>query len=62
MEKTLRHLIEEISNVTMYQRSLQDMGIDQSLMPASSLKKETIEKAKIVLGQLSKAVLGLTNL
>lgn len=42
MEKCLRHLIEEISNVTMYQRSLQDMGIDQSQMPVSALKKDTI--------------------
>ncbi len=28
IEKAIRLLLEEISNVTMYQRSLQQMGID----------------------------------
>jgi len=46
MEKHLRLLIEEISNVTMYQRSLQEMGIDQTQLPVSQLKRETINAAK----------------
>lgn len=62
MDKPLRHLIEEISNNTMYQRSMQEMGIDQSQMPISSLKRSTIDKAKKILGEISAAIKELEQL
>lgn len=62
MDKCLRHLIEEISNVTMYQRSMQQMGIDQSQMPVSNIKKDTIIKAKKILGEIASAIKGLDDL
>lgn len=62
MDKCLRRLIEEISNVTMYQRSMQQMGIDQSQMPVSNIKKDTIIKAKKILGEIASAITGLDDL
>ena len=45
-----RQLLEEVANVTMYQRAMKDLGVDVSALPISCLTKETIEKAKHLLG------------
>lgn len=39
-------MIEEISNVTMYQRAIQSVGVNQDLMPVSALRKEILVQAK----------------
>ena len=52
LDKRTEDLVEVISNVTMYQRAVSDLGIDQDLLPVSGLKKETIEKAKKILCEL----------
>jgi predicted DNA-binding WGR domain protein len=62
MEPKLRHLFEEISNVTMYQRSMKEIGIDQSQLPVSALKKEDIEAASEVLKKLDLAIKELNTL
>ena len=46
----------------MYQRSMQQMGIDQSQMPVSNIKKDTIIKAKKILGEIASAIKGLDDL
>lgn len=45
-----RQLLEEVANVTMYQRAMKDLGLDISALPISCLTKEAIEKARILLG------------
>ena len=52
LDKKTEDLIEVISNVTMYQRAIQEMNIDQDLLPISGLKKESILKAKKILCDL----------
>ena len=36
----------------MYQRAIQQVGIDQDLMPVSALRKETLQSAKEKLGEI----------
>ena len=38
-------MIEEISNVTMYQRAIQKLGIDQNKLPVSAIKRDAIKEA-----------------
>ena len=52
MEKRLRQLFEEISNVTMYRRALTQMNIDQEQLPVSALKRETIQDAEKCINKL----------
>lgn len=52
MDKFKRLLIEEIANVTMYQRAVSSQGIDKDQMPISNLKKETLQDAKDILKEL----------
>lgn len=56
MEKQKRLLLEEIANVTMYQRAVRNQGIDQDQMPISNLKKETLIDAKALLQELKKTI------
>ena len=45
-------LIEEISNVTMYQRAVQETGVNRDLMPVSNLCKSSLAKAKQKLAEI----------
>lgn len=56
MGKRVHHLIEEISNVTMFRRAVSNMGIDEELLPTSSLKKDTLVRATAILKELSEMV------
>lgn len=62
MHKWTEDLIEEISNVTMYQRAVRQMGIDENKMPVSALKKEAIMEAKGVLAEISGTIKELDEL
>ena len=62
LPKTLEDMIEEISNVTMYQRAIRDLGIDEEKLPVSALKKEAIVEAKEILTQISTSVTELAEL
>ena len=53
LDKWVDSLIEEISNVTMYQRAIRQMGIDEDKLPVSALKREAIVEAKGVLSEIS---------
>ena len=53
IEKSVEDVIEEISNVTMYQRAIRSMGIDESKLPVSALKREAITEALDILSQIS---------
>lgn len=44
--------MEEIGNVTMYQRAMSTMRIDHLQLPVSSVTKETINAAKEYLNKL----------
>jgi hypothetical protein len=56
MGKRVHNLLEEISNVTMFRRAVSSMGIDEELMPTSSLKKDTLVSATAILKELSLVV------
>lgn len=46
LQKTLFDLFEEISNVTMYQRAMNNFGINKDVMPFSAVSKDTIIHAR----------------
>jgi hypothetical protein len=49
-------LLEEISNVTMYQKAMNQIGIDNKILPISGLNKDVLNKAKDLLNQITKKV------
>lgn len=53
LSKAVENLIEEISNVSMYHKAIQGMGIDESKLPVSAIKREAIKQAYDILKQLS---------
>ena len=53
-------MVEEISNVTMYQRAIKTLGIDEDKLPCGSLKRETIQEAYAILLQIKAAADELT--
>lgn len=62
IEKNVRELIEEIANITMYTKALRQMGFDLETTPISNLSKDSIQKAKDVLKQLSEALVENTEI
>lgn len=52
----LEDLIEEISNVTMYQRAMRNLQIDEDKLPVSGLKREVLLEAKSVLKEIAEQV------
>jgi hypothetical protein len=56
LESSIRNMIEEISNLTMYRDAVSQIGINQDLMPVSALKRETLLEARDVLSEVIKAV------
>ena len=62
LPSSVESIIEEISNVTMYQRAIKTMGIDESKLPVSALKREAINEAKAILQQISVAITKLADL
>lgn len=54
--KSVYELIEEISNVTMFQKAMQACGIDNDIMPISSLKKEVVNEGLAILWELDEVV------
>ena len=62
LPKSVENLIEEISNVSMYQRAMKTMGIDEDKLPVSALKREAINEAKGILSKISIAVHELADL
>ena len=55
LPQLVEDLVEEISNVTMYQRAIKTLGIDEDKLPCGSLKKESIEAAYAILWQIKAA-------
>ena len=55
LPQLVEDLVEEISNVTMYQRAIKTLGIDEDKLPCGSLKKESIEEAYAILWQIKAA-------
>ena len=49
-------IVEEVSNVTMFQRAVRAMNIDQDKLPVSGLKREAIVEASEILNQISSTV------
>ena len=60
LPELVEDLVEEISNVTMYQRAIKTLGIDEDKLPCGSLKKETIQEAYAILLQIKAAADELT--
>jgi len=46
------NFVEEISNVTMYQRALQSYNVDMESLPISALKRDVLLKAREILVQI----------
>jgi len=53
LSEPIYDLFEEISNVTMYQRAMSQFGLDTSVLPFSSVKKESIVEARTLLMNIS---------
>jgi len=47
---------ETICNVTMYQKAMQREDVDMDLLPISSLKRDTLEKAEAILRELDSII------
>lgn len=62
LRKQEADLYEEISNVTMYQRAISELGINTDLLPVSALTKDTLTGAKNVLAELSDLIKKLDDL
>lgn len=45
LEKNVRNLLEEIGNVTMYQRAMTELGYDSEILPISGIQKDVIKQA-----------------
>jgi len=42
LDKHTRNILEEIGNVTMYQKAMTQLGVDTSVLPVSNITKEVI--------------------
>ena len=62
LEKSVEDMIEEVTNVTMYQRAMSQMHIDNDKLPVSQLKRDVIIEARDVLGEISKQIKELDEL
>jgi len=49
-------LLEEVANITMYQKAMNQLGLDTEMLPISGVRKETILKAKDLLRQIREKV------
>lgn len=56
LDKNVKELIEEVSNVTMYQKAMNQLGLDRDMLPISGVTKETIDKAKEILREIGEKV------
>lgn len=54
--KHQRQLLEEVANITMYQKAMASLGIDNDVLPVSCINREVVDKAKQVLNELGDAV------
>lgn len=52
LSKKVMNFVEEISNVTMYQRAINNFNLDMEALPISGLKRETLLKAKDILAEI----------
>ena len=46
LSKEIYELFEEVSNVTMYQRAMNQFGLDSEALPFSGVKKESLIEAR----------------
>ena len=56
VEKNVRELLEEVANVSMYQKAMVSMGLDTEVLPVSGMSKEAIHQAKDLLRQIREKV------
>jgi predicted DNA-binding WGR domain protein len=56
LEKNKRQLLEEVANITMYQKAITNIGIDKDILPISCLNKDVVDKAKDILLNIGKLV------
>ena len=56
LPRPIYDLYEEVANVTMYQKALQNFGLDLEVMPFSAVKRESIIEARQILGDISEAI------
>ena len=55
-QKEIRDLFEEISNVTMYQRAMGQLGLDEEMLPISGITRDIIQKAMDILKDIQAEV------
>ena len=54
LEKNERQLLEEVANITMYQKAISNLGIDKDVLPISCLNRDVVAKAKDILQNIGK--------
>lgn len=56
LAKPVRFMLEEICNLTMYQRSLSEIKVDTDQLPLSRIDKATVKRAQGTLNELNTAI------
>ena len=56
IDSSILELIEEIANITMFQKAVKQLGLDTKTMPIANLSKETINQATFILGQIKEVL------
>ena len=56
LSKKTFDLFEEISNVTMYQRAMNQFGLDTDVMPFSGVKKQSLAEARELLMEIQESL------
>jgi hypothetical protein len=56
LEKNIRHLLEEISNFSMYERAMQHIGVNYEAMPIQEVSREVLIQAQDMLGEIGEAI------
>jgi len=56
LSKPIFDLLEEIANITMYQRAMSNFGIDQNVLPFSAITRDQILKARELLMEIKDVV------
>lgn len=56
LSEPIYELFEEIANVTMYQKAMNQFGLDTNVLPFSAVKKESIVEARTLLMSISELI------
>lgn len=56
LEKNTRNLLEEVGNVTMYEKAISHLGLDTQALAVSNIDRDVLLEAQGLLAQISEAI------